>query len=244
MSAIAHWIEQHGISTVVIGLIRLHLEKTLPPRSLWVPFELGRPLGAPTDSSLQHRVLLQALQLVETTTARQIVDFAEEDTRAMADPAWQAPQTAKSTTVRHECEALGKSHNQWVASTGRTSVGVTGLPIEQCADIIDHVIEHGVAPSSARDGISDVLMLRLAVDDIKAYYTEAALNSLASDNRSQSSGSRAAPSSRQIDDWFWLATYAGTTLAQLREKLIVSDDARLEGFARRFIVPHRWRLSP
>ena len=53
MSALAHMIEARGIATVVIGLVRPHLETIRPPRALFVPFELGRPLGAPEDAAFQ-----------------------------------------------------------------------------------------------------------------------------------------------------------------------------------------------
>ena len=92
-------------------------------------------------------------------------------------------------------------------------------------------------------------MLRLAIDDIKAFYTEVALNASADDGSDQlrhnsaRHGITRGPSSRQMGDWFWLATSAGTKLRTLREELIQSDDVKLEGLARRFIIPHRWRLS-
>ncbi len=246
MSAIAHWIEQHEISTIVIGLVRLHLEKILPPRALWVPFELGRPLGAPTDSALQQRVLLQALQLVETSTPRQIVDFAEEDSRALPAPDWSAPEVGEHPSIRHEYECLKPAYEQHIANTGRTTVGVSGVPIEQCAELVDHVINNHTVAKSPRDNFSDVLMLRLAIDDIKACYAEAALGAFLIDQPAPSYEQRAntiGPSSRQIGDWFWLTTYAGSRLRLLRETLIQSDDAKLENLARMFIIPHRWRLS-
>ena len=34
-----------------------------PPRALWVPFELGRPIGAPDEPDFQRRVVEAALAL-------------------------------------------------------------------------------------------------------------------------------------------------------------------------------------
>ena len=48
-------LEARGLPTVVVGLIRLHMEKVKVPRGLWVPFELGRPLGE--RAGPRHRVL-------------------------------------------------------------------------------------------------------------------------------------------------------------------------------------------
>ena len=69
MSALAHLIEQRGIATTTIGIIRVHMEKVRVPRGLWVPFELGRPLGEPEDAAFQHRVVMAALALLERTDA-------------------------------------------------------------------------------------------------------------------------------------------------------------------------------
>lgn len=236
MSAIAHWIEQHGISTVVIGLVRLHLEKMLPPRSLWVPFELGRPVGAPADATQQQDVLLQALHMVESAEAGRIENYTDEDSRVAPDPNWKPPLTGRAHTpsVKRECEELKDAYDNFVATSGRTSVGVAGIPIEQCATLLDHVIEHGAVANSPRKEMSNVLMLRLAIDDLKAYYTEAAL---------QGNSAHSKPGSRQLCDWFWLNTSAGQQIRQLRERLLSSDDRKLEGLARRFIIPHRWRIS-
>ena len=40
MSALGHYLEEEGIATVAVVLIRPQAEKTKPPRALWVPFEL------------------------------------------------------------------------------------------------------------------------------------------------------------------------------------------------------------
>ena len=67
MSALGHYLEEEGLATVSISLIRPQTENTRPPRALWVPFELGRPFGPPTDPVFQRRVLLTALRLLERT---------------------------------------------------------------------------------------------------------------------------------------------------------------------------------
>ena len=57
-------LEQRGISTVVVQLLRLATEKVRPPRALMVPFRHGYPLGAPNDPELQRAVLTAALNLL------------------------------------------------------------------------------------------------------------------------------------------------------------------------------------
>ena len=61
MSALAHYFEEEGLATTAIALVRHHAERIRPPRALWVPFELGRPLGAPDEPDFQKRVLRAAL---------------------------------------------------------------------------------------------------------------------------------------------------------------------------------------
>jgi len=58
-------IEREGIATVSISLLREVASVIKPPRSLFVPFPMGFPLGEPNNPELQHRVIAQALALLE-----------------------------------------------------------------------------------------------------------------------------------------------------------------------------------
>jgi hypothetical protein len=57
-------IERRGIATVSISLLREVSEQINPPRSLFVPFELGFPLGEPNNIVLQHAIIADALKLL------------------------------------------------------------------------------------------------------------------------------------------------------------------------------------
>ena len=114
MSALGHYLEEEGIASVAVVLIRPQAENTKPPRALWVPFELGRPFGPPNDPAFQKRVILAALgMLVEDGGPVRIVDFPDDDPRARPDPAWQPPfmpaavanGSAKSLASRLEAES-------------------------------------------------------------------------------------------------------------------------------------------
>ncbi len=70
MGGLAIIFEEEGLATTQISLIRIHTERTRPPRALWVPFELGRPLGVPNDKPFQTRVLTAALGLLDRKAAR------------------------------------------------------------------------------------------------------------------------------------------------------------------------------
>jgi hypothetical protein len=88
VSALGHYLEEEGIATVAVVLIRPQAENTKPPRALWVPFELGRPFGPPNDPAFQKRVIVAALgMLVEDGGPVRIIDFPDDDQRARPDPA-------------------------------------------------------------------------------------------------------------------------------------------------------------
>ena len=78
MSALGHYLEEEGIATTQVSLIREHTEAMQPPRALWVPFILGRPFGVPTDAAFQRRVVLAALRLLEKPSGPVLEDFTEE----------------------------------------------------------------------------------------------------------------------------------------------------------------------
>ena len=87
MSALGHYLEEEGIATVAIALIRPQAVNTKPPRALWVPFELGRPFGPPSDAAFQKRVLLAALHmLVEGGRPGRIVRRTERAAQLERDP--------------------------------------------------------------------------------------------------------------------------------------------------------------
>jgi hypothetical protein len=61
---IAAAIERVGIPTVSISLLAEITKIIKPPRALFVPFDLGYPLGEPFNFQLQHKVIEAALQLL------------------------------------------------------------------------------------------------------------------------------------------------------------------------------------
>ena len=235
VSALAHYLEEEGIATVAISLIRAQTENTKPPRALWVPFELGRPFGPPSDPAFQRRVVLAAMLPLESGNGPVVIeDFPDDDPRATQDPTWRPPFTpaavaagsADALAARLEAEVgqLRDAHERWVAQHRRTTVGLSGLPIGDCARYVADWLR-GKAPPSPREGFSAPLILRFAVDDVKAYCLEAA------------AAGTAKPSSRQLGDWFWNETATGAGIRALRAAQLTSEDDRLKLIAGNFIVP-------
>jgi hypothetical protein len=235
VSALGHYLEEEGIATVAISLIRPQTEHTKPPRALWVPFELGRPFGPPSDPAFQKRVILAALRLLEREDGPVLIeDFPADDPRAQPDPVWRPPSisataqagpgAALADALERAIPRLRDAHESWVAGHGRTTIGLSGLPMVECAGYVADWLR-GKSPPSPRDGFSAPLLLRFAVDDVKAYYLEAG------------AAGPAKPSSRQLGDWFWNDTAAGAAIHALRAALQASDDERLKLIAGNFMVP-------
>lgn len=235
MSALAHYLEEGGIATVAISLIRPQTEKTKPPRALWVPFELGRPIGPPSDPAFQKKVIRTALQLLERKDGPSILeDFPEDDPRSMADAAWKAPfvsdcpveetNAALAERMKEEIRSLGPAYERWIVRHHRTTVGLARVSIDECAGRIAGWMT-GAGAASPWNDVSTPLMLRFCVDDLKAFCLEAAAMSAAK------------PSSEQLRHWFWNDTATGRAIRVLRKVLEASDDERLSHIVSSFMVP-------
>ncbi len=77
MSLVAAELERHGISTVVIQLLRMVTEKVRPPRALTVPFRHGYPLDSADNPAKQRAVIEAALSLLmnQCLKPQAIVDY-------------------------------------------------------------------------------------------------------------------------------------------------------------------------
>jgi hypothetical protein len=196
---------------------------------------LGRPFGPPSDPAFQRRVLLAALRLLERPDGPVLIeDFPDDDPRAQPDPAWRpplpaaAPAAGSAPALAAQLDAeigqLRPAHERWLAGHRRTTVGLSAFSIEDCARYVADWLR-GAAPPSRREGISAPLLLRFAVDDLKAYCLEAA------------AAGAAKPSSRQLGDWLWNDSATGAAIRALRAAYLASEDGRLKLIAGNFLVP-------
>jgi hypothetical protein len=237
VSALSHYIEDEGVPTVAISLIRPHSERIANPRSLWVPFELGRPLGPPGDAAFQSRVLRAALALLETAGGPVVLrDFEADDPTAADRQGWAPPfdlppppdtgdRAALEPALLREVSAVAPAHARFAAANaGRSTVGISGLGIEACAAHFAKALS-GALPPSAIPDMAPAQFLRFVVDDLKAFYLEAA------------SAGPDIPSSRQIQAWFWDRTALARAVIALRGAMIASEDARAQAIGRLNLVP-------
>lgn len=207
------FLEQEGIATTVIGLIRLHLEKIQPPRALWVPFELGRPLGSPNQPAFQHAVLQAALELLLNESGPVVLaDFPHDEPGAVADNNWPAP-TLPAATMSEEVQQLQDLHQAAMQKFSRTTTGISGLDMATAAEYLRRFDSPEPMLNPHQD-ISDLALMRFATDDIKAYYLEAA----------SSTGGQ--PSSQQLLEWFWYHTLAAKTIRAIRANCLASDEPK------------------
>ena len=232
-------LEEAGLPTVVIGLVRPHMEKTGNPRGLFVPFPLGRPLGEAGDAAFQRRVLISALSLLERTDGPVILEDFPDDAPSMRDvPGWRPPfmlpPPGQPLTPKAWAQALAAEmalvqpwHERAQARFGRTSIGPSAQPTQAWPDYAAQFLA-GALPEPPPGLPSSALALRFLADDLKAFYTEAA----------QAEGP--APSIAQINTWLWRETVAGHMLIALREMAMQSENTALTTMGSRFLVPANW----
>ena len=239
MGGLAHFFEEEGIPTTTISLVREHTEKMEPPRALWVPFELGRPLGAPNNREFQIRVLTSVLKLLEAKEGPVLTDFDEEDPTSeetitnLVCPVNFAKEEAELTdtektinAVKSEMNSLRPWYDMALEKRGRTTVGISGIELDNIVDFIGAFFDGG-APENPRDDMPISIILNFATDDLKAFYYE----SITAQPGQES------PSGKVLEDWFWGETKAGRMLLMLKEACRNSDDPMMKAVARIMIVP-------
>lgn len=244
MGALAHYLEEEGLATTQISLVRPHTETIRPPRALWVPFELGRPFGVPGDRDFQRRVIMAALGLFERSTGPVLEDFPDDAPGAASEDGsgWVCP-VALGAPPDGDAEpgslaaALASEMHQlrpWYdiglkARGGRTTVGVSGLETDALAPFITAFLTPSW-PDNPRDDTRLADTLKYATEDMKSFYLEAA---------AAQPGRQA--DSTELDSWFWEETAAAQTLFALRAVLAEAEDEYTAQVAGRSLIPQSRR---
>ena len=221
---LARALEQVGVSTTSISLVREHTEKVKPPRALFVPFPFGMAFGRPDDPELQHRVLRGALDLLAEPAGPVLRDFPP-DLEPGDQPA--APPQASGITpaeqipddVAMETTQMRRYHERWLEkSGGRTHLGLTGIPAMRFRGVVRFL--EGFADGQDIDMAErppDTPLpnfIRYCADDLKTLYFEGHL------------AMKPAAGGEEIARWFWGETAAGRLLRRVRDRLDGSSDPR------------------
>ena len=234
MGALGHFIEREAIPTAQISLIREQTAAIRPPRALWVPFMLGRPFGAPDEPHFQRRVLRALLALFDRSCGPVLEDFPVDAPEAAAGetgfacPVSFARADAEGDNpvdaMRHEIAQLAPWYELARKRRGRTSVGISGLTIEDAVEFAASFA--GGPPAPAHDaGISAGVALKRACDDLKAYYYEAVA----------SQPGKLSP--KEVDRWFWFETAASRVFLAIQQVCLRSDDKSLLALGTLSLVP-------
>lgn len=241
MGALAHYLETAGVPTTQISLIREHTEAIRPPRALWVPFEFGRPLGAPDNPALQREVLRAALGLFECSEGPVIEDFPREAPGDGSDAdrnpeGWACPVSFPSSpgaetdewklqaAARREVAELIPWYEIGRAKRERTAV--VCFDPSPAVELLCGFAFEGLSESPRRE-FSLPVALRLAAQDLKAFYFEAAAARPGS----------AAPGSAVFNDWFYRDTAAGRLFDAVKKRCLGEDDDALRWTGAMLLIP-------
>jgi len=139
---LAHYFESEGLSTILVGFVREHIEVIRPPRSLFLDFPMGRGMGKPNDPEFQKKVIRAAFELLEASSGPIIEDFPEiipvkEGRMGYALP----PQLVLSVNdigdvdvilseVKNEMEALRPDYATAIAARGQQQLGQASLRLK------------------------------------------------------------------------------------------------------------------
>lgn len=241
---LANYFESQGFSTVLVGFVREHIEAVKPPRALWLNFPMGRPMGKPNDPDYQMTVIRKAFSLLDKTSGPVLEDFPDVIPVVNGRMGYALPEElviAKEdigdvdqlvAEIKTEMQVIRPAYDAAVAARGRTTVGASELPIQEFVPYIAEFVK-GNKPKSPRKGLPPVPLLKLVVEDLAAYYTEARTHR---DN---------------IDDiellgkWFWEETKSGELLLWLEAVSLESDDKVLAQIVEMsLITPRFWSEGP
>ncbi len=251
MGSLSHYIEEEGLATAGISLIREHTEQIKPPRALWVPFELGRPFGPPNDPEFQLGVLRSLLGLFAEPSGPVLRDYPiDAPSRAADDEVWacelplppledaSTPEERLRVSFLQEIGLIRPWYDEALREHGRTAVGLSGLPADRIDEAAAFVAAWAVGETPALpEGVvgPELGALRFMADDLKSFYLEAA---------SVQPGARTAMS-RELNSWLFHDTWFGQALYDVRDRLTSEAEAMNDPARGRVaLVPGAYRERP
>ena len=224
---IAREIEQAGVSTTSISMVRQHTERVKPPRALFVPFPFGHPLGKPHDPAGQLAVMRAALALLERPSGPVLEDYSEDVFEGQDINLPQAASVNRSAPrheIGFELSQLRPYYEQRRHAHGRTNVGLTGVRPGRFSALVRLLEAYARGedqpdiPEWNRDAPLPQFV-RWAADDLKAFYLEARMQQHPSD------------SFQELNRWLWEDTALSQLLVGVRNRMKATGDPALDAIS-------------
>ena len=212
-----------------------------PPRALWVPFPLGRPLGVADDPVFQLDVMRASLAMLATATEPTIEDYPIEAPEAGPE-AWACPlnlAVESDDTLSSRLLAEVGRLRPWAAETrrtrGRTFFGLSGATadqVDEVAAVLAEVAESGNVDGRPDGGIEWAhempFLLRHLAEDLRSFYHEAIA----------AQPGETPPNHDALNAWIFGGTVLGEVLIELGDHLTAAGgDNPMALLVRNFIIP-------
>ena len=226
---LARALEEQGLCTTTIVLIKEHAQRVKPPRAVWAPFPFGFALGKPNDPSFQHRVIKAALALYQSVQGPVLAEYPEESDAPVKVIQASELQSSLTAPVPDPADEITKIRGYYERriedNNGQTQVGLSGIPQRRFRGLIrflQSVADGNIREYSELPSEVDInQFIRLAADDLKAFYLEARMCQFPSERYNE------------LQTWFWSATAVGKLLIDVASAIADSGDERTaQGIAR------------
>jgi hypothetical protein len=217
---LARALEDCGLPTTSLVLLKEHAQRTKPPRAVFVPFPYGYALGKPEDPTFQHRVLAAALELLKAREGPVLAEFPERgDAPAQLIQASAITHRNRATDPAEELTQMRSYYEIWVEEHGgRSAVGNSGIPQRHFRGLVRFLQAFAAGNdytyNEAPAGVSLTQFVRRAADDLKAFMLEARMQQRPNDQ------------DNALQEWLWGETAIGELLDRVAQKLKNDGDDR------------------
>ena len=222
------------MATTSISLIREQTERLRPPRALWVPFALGRPLGSAADPEFQKDVMRAAFDLLSTATEPTIADYPVDAPDEAGPGQWACPlnlgpivDDSLEGRLLAEVARLGPWAAETRAARGRTLFGVSGATgVDDVVRALAATADDVATPPPGDWAFDMPLLIRHLADDLRTFYHEAIAAQPGS----------LAPNHDALNEWIFGGTALGDTLQAVADRLTEADDP-MSSLVRGLLIP-------
>lgn len=199
---------------------------------------MGRPLGNPNDPEFQRDVLKHALSLLEHPAGPVLEDYPHDAAENGVEAAPLAcpvnfvtrPREMSNTekllqSFESEVAVMQNWYDRACRKMGRSTTGVSGITPQETVRLYADFLT-GDVHKIQLDGKKLSDLLRMATEDLKAYYLEAV------------SAQPGQPTdAKTLSDWFWGETYAALVINELRKTCLAREEKDLVIAGKLLLIP-------